>query len=140
MTEEIKNFVEKFNRQVQWENEIINSIGKKNIPQDIIKNFFTTDIITEDGYDLENAKLYEYGKNDSWAGRLELQAFSNTTYHTTYFWLKPENYTEEEYKANRIEEIKKEMNKRIDELYEKIKDFTSEFREYNKLKKMIDKL
>lgn len=138
MTEEIKNFVENFNRQVQWENEIINSIGKKNIPQDIIKNFFTTDIITEDGYDLENAKLYEYGKNDSWAGRLELQAFSNITYRTTYFWLRPENYTEEEYKANRIEEIKKEVNKKLNELYEKIKDLTSEYKKYNKLNKKIN--
>ena len=64
MTEEIKNFVEKFNRQVQWDNEIIKSIGKKNIPQDIIDNYFS-EPITEEEYDLENARLYEYGKDDN---------------------------------------------------------------------------
>ena len=139
MTEEIKNFVEKFNRQVQWDNEILSSLGKKNIPQDIIENYFIGSPITEDGYDLENARLYEYGKDDNWAGTLELQAFNNKTYRTTYFWIH-HDYSEEEYKSRRIEAVKKEMNKRIDELFEKIKGLTAEFKQYNKLKKMIAKI
>ena len=138
MTEEIKNFVEKFNRQVQWDNEIIKSLGKKNIPQDIIDNYFS-EPITEEEYDLENARLYEYGKADNWAGTLELQAFNNKTYGTVYFWIR-HDYTEKEYKAKRIEAVKKEMNKRIDELFEKIKGLTAEFKQYNKLKKMIAKI
>ena len=139
MKEEIKNFVEKFNRQVQWDNEILKSLGKKNIPKDIIENYFIGEPITEEGYDLENARLYEYGKDDNWAGTLELQAFSNTTYRTVYFWIH-KDYTEKEYKANRIEAVKKEMNKKLDELFEQIKDLTSTFKQYNKLKKQIEKI
>ena len=139
MAEDIKNFVEKFNRQVQWDNEILKSLGKKNIPKDIIEKYFIGEPITEEGYDLENARLYEYGKDDNWAGTLELQAFSNKTYRTVYFWIH-KDYTEEVYKANRIEAVKKEMNKRIDELFEKIKGLTSEFKQYNKLKKQIARI
>lgn len=139
MKEEIKNFVEKYNKNMQWNKEVIKSLGTKNIPHDIIENYLSTDIITEDGYDLENARLYEYGKDDNWAGTLELQAFSNTTYRTVYFWIH-KDYTEEEYKANRIEAVKKEMNKKLDELFEQIKDLTSTFKQYNKLKKQIEKI
>ena len=78
MTEDIKNFVERYNKCMQWNKEIIKSLGTKNIPQDIIEKYLTTDAITEDGYDLENAKLFVYSENDSLAGTLELQAFSNT--------------------------------------------------------------
>lgn len=139
MTEEIKNFVEKYNKHVQWDNEIIKSFGKKNIPQDVIDNYFACEPITEDGYDLENAHLYKYDKDDNWAGTLELHAFSNKTYRTVYFWIH-KDYTEEEYKTHRIELIKKEMNKKLDELFEQIKGLTAEFKQYNKLKKMIAKI
>ena len=139
MTEDIKNFVEKYNKCMQWNKEIIKSLGAKNIPQVIIENLLTTDTITEDGYDLENARLYEYGKDDNWAGTLELQAFSNSTYHTAYFWIH-KDYTEEEYKAQKIEKIKEVMNKELDELFEKIKGLTSTFKHYNKLKKQIAKI
>ena len=139
MTEDIKNFVEKYNKHMQWNKEIIKSLGSKNIPQDIIENYLPTDIITEDGYDLENARLYEYGKDDDWAGTLELQAFSNSTYHTVYFWIH-KDYTEEEYKSQKIEKIKETMNKRLDELFEQIKGLTSTFKHYNKLKKQIAKI
>jgi len=139
MTEEIKNFIEKYNKHVQWDNEIIKSLGKKNIPKDIIENYFAGEPITEDGYDIENARLYEYGKDDNWAGTLELHVFSNKTYHTVYFWIH-KDYTEEEYKTHRIELIKNEMNKKLDELFEQIKGLTAEFKQYNKLKKMIAKI
>lgn len=139
MKEEIINFVGKYNKHMQWNKEIIKSLGAKNIPQDIIENYLTTDEITEDGYDLENASLYEYGKDDNWAGTLELQAFSNKTYRTVYFWVH-KDYTEEEYKNKKIETIKKEMNKKLDELFEQIKDLTSTFKHYNKLKKQIEKI
>lgn len=139
MTEDIKNFVEKYNKHMQWNKDIINSLGAKNIPQDIIEDYLTTDIITEDGYDLENANLYEYGKDDNWAGTLELQAFSNSTLRTVYFWIH-KDYTEEEYKTQKIEKIKEAMNKKLDELFEKIKGLTSTFKHYNKLKKQIEKI
>lgn len=139
MTEDIKNFVEKYNKHMQWNKDIINSLWAKNIPQDIIEDYLTTDIITEDGYDLKNAHLYEYGKDDNWAGTLELQAFSNNTLRTVYFWIH-KDYTEEEYKAQKIEKIKDVMNKQLDELFEKIKDLTSTFKHYNKLKKQIEKI
>ena len=139
MTEDIKKFVETYNKHMQWNKEIIKSLGVKNIPQVIIENILTTDTITEDGYDLENAKLFVYNENDSLAGTLELQAFSNNSYHTVYFWIH-KDYTEEEYKAQKIEKIKDVMNKELDELFEKIKGLTSTFKHYNKLKKQIAKI
>jgi len=139
MKEEIRNFVEKYNKHMQWNKDIIKSLGAKNIPWDIIENYLTTDIITEDGYDLENARLYEYGKDDNWAGTLELQAFSNSTLRTVYFWIH-KDYTEEEYKTQKTEKIKESMNKKLDELFEQIKGLTSTFKHYNKLKKQIEKI
>ena len=139
MTEDIKNFVERYNKCMQWNKEIIKSLGIKNIPQDIIEKYLTTDAITEDGYDLENAKLFVYSENDSLAGTLELQAFSNTIYGTVFFWVRKDD-TEEVYKAKKIEKIKNEMNKQLDKLFEQIKGLTSTFKHYNKLKKQIAKI
>lgn len=139
MREDIKNFVIEYNKRMSWNKDILKSIGKKNIPQYIIDEYLLTNILDEDKYDLENASLYEYGPEDTWAGTLELQAFSNERLCTTYFWVKS-NESEEEYKAKKIESIKEKMNKKLDELYEKIKELTSEFKEYNKLKKIISNI
>ena len=139
MKSNIKNFVEEYNKRMSWNADIIKQLGKKNIPTKIIDDYLSTELINEEDYDLENASLYEYGPDDAWAGNLELQAFSNKSYRTVYFWVKPTKL-EDEYKSERIELIKKKMNEKIDELYEKIKEFTSDYKHYNKLKKMIDKI
>ncbi len=139
MKSKIKNFVEEYNKRMSWNRDIIKQLGKKNIPDKIIDDYLSTELIDKENYDLENASLYEYGPDDPWAGTLELQAFSNESYRTVYFWVRPIQ-SEDEYKSEKIELIKKKMNEKIDELYEKIKEFTSEFKHYNKLKKMIDNI
>lgn len=137
MKEDIKNFVEKYNKKMNWNNDIIKFLGKKNIPKDILKEYLSINFIDEEKYDLENASLYEYGPNDSWRGTFELQVFSNEKLCTTYFWIKSDE-TEEDYKTKRIEIIKKEVNKKLNELYEKIKDLTLEYKKYNKFNKKIN--
>ena len=139
MKSNIKKFVEEYNKRMSWNADIIKQLGKKNIPANIIDDYLSTELINEENYDLENAALYEYGPDDTWAGTLELQAFSNKTYGTVYFWVKPIQ-SEDEYKSERIELIKKKMNEKLDELYEKIKGLNSELKHYNKLKKMIDNI
>lgn len=139
MKSNIKNFVEEYNKRMSWNRDIIKQLGKKNIPDKIIDDYLSTELIDKENYDLENASLYEYGPDDPWTGTLELQAFSNESYRTVYFWIRPIQ-SEDEYKSEKIELIKKKMNEKIDELYEKIKEFTSEFKHYNKLKKMIDNI
>jgi len=139
MKSNIKNFVEEYNKRMSWNADIIKQLGKKNIPAKIINDYLSTELINGENYDLENASLYEYGPDDAWAGTLELQLFSNKSYRTVYFWVRPIQ-SENEYKSEKIEIIKKQMNEKIDELYEKIKELTSEFKHYNKLKKMIDNI
>jgi len=139
MKSNIKNFVEEYNKRMSWNADIIKQLGKKNIPAKIIDDYLSTELIDEENYDLENASLYEYGPGESMAGTFELQAFSNKSYRTVYFWVKPIQ-SEDEYKSEKIEIIKEIMNEKINELYEKIKGLTSDYKHYNKLKKMIDNI
>lgn len=139
MKSNIKNFVEEYNKRMSWNADIIKQLGKKNIPTKIIDDYLSTELIDEENYDLENASLYKYGPDEPWADTLELQVFSNESYRTVYFWVKPTKL-EDEYKSERIELIKKKMNEKLNELYEKIKGLTSDYKHYNKLKKMIDKM
>ena len=108
------------------------------IPQDIIDEYLETDFIDEENYDLENATLYEYGEGDSWRGTLELQAFSNKRLRGIYFWIKSDD-TEETYKGKKIAKIKTEVEKKCNELYEKINSLTSEFKQYSKFKGLLSR-
>jgi len=139
MKSNIKKFVEEYNKRMSWNADIIKQLGKKNIPSNIIDDYLSTELINEEDYDLENASLFEYGPNDPWAGTFELHVFSFKSYRTVYFWDKPDK-SEDEYKSEKIEIIKKKMNEKIDELYKKIKELIPEFKHYNKLKKMLDKI
>lgn len=139
MKSNIKNFVEEYNKRMSWNADIIKQLGKKNIPAKIIDDYLSTELINEENYDLENASLYEYRPGEPMAGTFELHAFSNKYYRTVYFWVKPIQ-SEDEYKSEKIEIIKNIMNEKIDELYEKIKGLTSDYKHYNKLKKMIDNI
>ena len=119
-----------------WNKDIINKLGEKNIPQDIIDKYLETDFIDEENYDLENATLYEYGEGDSWCGTLELQAYSNERCRGIYFWVKSSD-TEETYKDKKIAKIKTEVEKKCNELYEKINSLTSEFKQYSEFKSLL---
>lgn len=131
MKEEVKNFVEEYNKRMDWNKDIRDSLNLGFIPiyTDIIKEYLTTEKLDEEGYDLENALFYTYDD-----GLMELQAFSNTVYRTHYFGVKPyETDAENSYKSEKIEHIKEKINERLDEL----KPFIAEENELQKIKEKL---
>lgn len=132
MKQEIKDFVEGYNKTMDFNKEILESFGKGYVPsytKNFIKDYLSTDKITEDGYDLENAKLYLYEQT----GVQELQAFSNKKYGTMYFWLKPDE-TEEEYKKRKIDSIGKHALERLKEISMEMAALDGEKSEFEKIR------
>lgn len=127
MDEKVKNFVEEYNKRIDWNKDIRDSLNLDFIP--IIKDYLSTEKLDEEGYDLENASYYTYDD-----GLMELQAFSNTAYRTHYFWIWPyETDAENSYKAEKIEYIKEKINKRLEEL----KPLVAEENELQKIKEKL---
>jgi hypothetical protein len=106
MKEEVKKFVEAYNRQVEWNRDILK--GGVNLddfePETkyVIQHFLATNIITEKDWDLDNAKVLYYDKLRPI--KSELQVDRNKSACTYYFWC-VEDMTEEEYKAERVRAI-----------------------------------
>lgn len=136
MNTDVKNFVEAYNTRMGWNRDILKNLNimpsqfNVKLRKFLSKNL-SIDNITEDGFDLENAKVYTYDD-----GTLELQAFDNETYGISYFWCKPTE-SETEYKVNRILHIQKELDKDIDEKKAEIDKLTSEFADVVVLRKMF---
>lgn len=131
MKEEVKNFVEEYNKRMDWNKDIRDSLNLDFIPiyTDIIKDYLSTKKLDEEGYDLDDALFYTYDD-----GLMELQAFSNTAYRTHYFWVQPyETDAEKSYKAEKIECLKEKINKRLEEL----KPFVAEESELQKIKEKL---
>lgn len=127
MDEKVKNFVEEYNKRIDWNKDIRDSLNLDSIP--IIKDYLPIEKLDEEGYDLENALYYTYDD-----GLMELQAFSNTAYRTHYFWIRPyETDNENSYKAEKIEYIKGGINKRLEEL----KPLVAEENELQKIKEKL---
>lgn len=131
MKEEVKNFVEEYNKRMDWNKDIRDSINLDFSPiyTDIIKDYLSTEKFDEEGYDLESALFYTYDD-----GLMELQAFSNTDYRTHFFWIRPyETDAENSYKAKKIEHLKEIINKRL----EKLQQFIAEESELQKIKEKL---
>lgn len=138
MDKDIKNFVEEYNKRMSWNEDILNSTNINHLPtcdiiDDILSHYLSTEKITEEGYDLENAKVFEYTDEGAMKGTLELQVFSNKTYHGVYFWVKP-GEDEETYKKKRKEIVVDEVSKNITEL---MADTMSKFEELSSLYKIL---
>ena len=108
---EVQDFVEEYNQLIDWNIEFRKEIDtswleSKADAVKLLDGFFSTEKITPEGYDLENAKVFKYEDT----GRYELQAYSKSTYHTIYFWCTP-FMTKEEYINGQIEFIKEEIKK-----------------------------
>lgn len=108
---EVQDFVEEYNQLIDWNIEFRKEIDTswletKPDAVHLLDNFFSTEKITPEGYDLENAKVFKYEDT----GRYELQVYNNTKYHTVYFWCTP-FMTKEEYINGQIASIKKEIIK-----------------------------
>lgn len=131
MKQEIKDFVEGYNKTMDFNKEIVESFGKGYVPsytKNFIKEYLSTNKITEEGYDLENAKLYTYEQT----GTQELQAFNNKTYGTTYFWFKP-GETEEEYKKRKTDSIGKHALERLKAISMEMAALDGEKNEFEKI-------
>lgn len=136
MTQEekqIADFVESYNKCMDWNRDIL---GKFNFDikyaKDFVEDYLTTGKIDKDSYDLEHAKVYTYENT----GRLELQAYSYKSYGTHYFWTFP-NYTEQSYKEEKLNNIKKYVDKHLHELTSSIEGLLSEKDEFSKIKEII---
>ena len=134
MEQDVKSFVEKYNERCRWNKDILKDIDIADYPQvgKIIDSYLSTKEITEEGYDLEHAKCYTYDN-----GTLELQAFSNETYGTSYFWVKPEE-NEDTYKKHRKEIVAKEIHERLGEILPSIETLIAEKEQLLRLKEKIE--
>lgn len=139
MKEEVKNFVEKYNNNMDWNKEILES-GSLDFVQvhehakALAEEYLSTEKINEEDYDLENAKVYTYEED----GTLELQVFSNKIYHGVYFWVKP-YYSKEEYISSRLAYIKKELNIKIEVLKKEIEEREIKLEQYRAFVSMYGK-
>lgn len=139
MKEEVKKFVEDYNKRCVWNQDILTKFDKGFIPKKTkytIDGYLPTKEITEEGYDLEHAKMFEFERDSDGEEVHELQVFNNESYGTSYFWVLP-NETEEEYKKRTSENLLKETLKNIRELSEKINELTAEKDEYDEVKKYL---
>lgn len=139
MTEEVKKFVEAYNRQTEWNCEIlkgsVNLDDFKDDAKDIIRHFLSTNIITEKDYELDNAKVYYY--TDRQPVKSELQAFSFKTLGTHYFWC-VEDMTKEEYKAERLRVVNEELDRCRKEQMEILKTAEGEIESIGKLYSLLN--
>lgn len=139
MKEEVKKFVEAYNRQTEWNREILkgamNLDDFKDDAQDIIRHFLGTNIITEKDYELDNAKVYYY--TDREPVKAELQAFSFKTLGTHYFWC-AEDMTKEEYKAERLLVVNEELDNCKKERMKALKTAEEEIESIDKLYRLLN--
>jgi hypothetical protein len=136
MKEEVKNFVELYNRNMSWNKDILNSmnidyINKYEYTKDFVKDKLTTETITADDYDLEHAEVYSYDD-----GLLELQVYSYESYHGVYFWANP-NEDEDAYKNKKITWIVENLDKSINEKKEELNKLSSILENEIELRNML---
>lgn len=120
----IPEFIEEYNKRMDWNRDILGDLDDAYLSahpfmKEIADEYLSTGKITEETYDIDNAKIYEYDD-----GLLELQAQSKRTYRLTYFWADP-NEDEEQYKAKKIKKVLDVLKKNKDEIVGKIKEETS---------------
>lgn len=149
MKKDIEIFVERYNKVMDWNKDIRasfwddcvsnpygRSIGVTDYTKSYIEDKLSTEKIDEEGFDLENATLYAYDRCVDGRELNELQAFNNKTYGTSYFWLFPDE-TEEGYKKRKVENLIKDLDKKVAELNSKISDLEREQKGWKTLLKFI---
>lgn len=130
---QIADFVENYNKCMDWNKDILDKLNFDiKYAKDFVKEYITTDKIDKDSYDLEHAKVYTYEDT----GMLELQAYSYKVYGTLYFWTFPD-YTEQSYKEKKLNNIKKYVDERLNELTSSINGLLSEKDELSKIKEIL---
>lgn len=132
----IPEFIEEYNKRMDWNQDILGYIDDAYLSahpfmKEIADKYLSTGKITEETYDIDNAKIYEYDDEEDY-GLLELHAQSKSTYRLTYFWMDP-NEDEEQYKAKKIERVLDVLKKSKDEVVEKIKAETKKLNDIEEL-------
>lgn len=136
----IPEFIEEYNKRMDWNRDILGSIDDAYLSshpfmKEIVDEYLSTGKITEEAYDIDNAKIYEYD-DEADSGLLELQAQSKRTYRLTYFWMNP-NKDEGQYKAEKIERVLHVLKKNKDEAVEKIEAETKKLNDIETLSYII---
>lgn len=136
MNEDVKNFVELYNRHMSWNKDILDSmnmdyINKYEYTKDFVDDKLNTEIITPDDYDLEHAEVWRYDD-----GLLELQVYSYKSYHDVYFWANP-NDNEDTYKHKKIVKITESLNESINKKKEELNKLSSILENEIELRNML---
>jgi len=128
----IQEFAEQYNRIIDWDMEILNSIDEKLRSNPIIKDiieecFEDKEKITEDTCNFSDYTIYDLSDN-----KKELVVFNNTECHRMYYWV-TFGYTEDEYKKNKIEKLSSSLHYRVKELRAQIDYFENRRKRMNDL-------
>ncbi len=130
--EDIEQFVEAYNKSIDWNCDLLKTMNLDviNSAQYIaneLEHYLSTEKITKDNYELENAAIYKYDD-----GKLEMQVYSYKSYGTIYFWVTPW-LNEQQYKNERIEKISRLLRTRKTELERTIQYSAKEISTINQI-------
>lgn len=115
----IQDFVENYNKRMDWNIELRQRLNAElfsdhETTAEILDSYLSDKKITPENYELSAAVLYECSPN-----HYEMHAFSYCTCHDAYFWT-TFGTTKEEYIADRIRIIKRELSREIADTDHKI--------------------
>jgi hypothetical protein len=99
----IEEFAELYNRTMDWNKDILDSIGDgfsgNECAKNIINEWLSIEKITPETCDYSSYEIFDTGCNEK-----ELQIYNYTQYHDMYYWVCLDE-TEKEYKGRKIKNI-----------------------------------
>lgn len=120
----IEQFIESFNRTIDWNNDIRKTfrttVFTNPVTKQIIDDYLSTRKITPEEYNLEEATLLKDGDN-----RYELQAESKTSYSMVWFWVTL-GESEQDYKNRKHKHLMEEVTKACTERAAMVNKISSE--------------
>ena len=133
----IDEFIERYNQEIEWCNELFTPEFMASHPfiEDKYGNRMGGEKIDKQFYEIDRAVIYD-GVNKNGQTYYELQVYSYITYGTMYFWIHP-YFNEQEYKANILNSLKKDIEILNDELIQKKSELEKKITEVNDLFSLI---
>lgn len=122
----VKEFIEKYNQHIDWNMEIRNTLNiqaleSNPVTKEIINDYLSSEKITADKYEIENAQIYKYEGDNKY----ELQIYSFESYRTIYFW-RNLDITKDEYIKERVSIISREAKTQFEEAQNKMKELQND--------------
>lgn len=119
MKKTVQEFIENYNKCMEWNTDLrqrlhIELFSDHETTAEILDSYLSDKKITPENYELSNAVLYECAPN-----HYEMHVYSYLTYHDSYFWT-TFGMTKEEYIADRLRVIKKELLRELDDTNSKL--------------------